>query len=718
MKKIVFFLALIGLTSLIFLGCPNTLSTNLPADSVITIGRFNPTNNSTIYGAVGGTLSVPVTISDQTGRIAAGDYTVVFTLSLDADLATTVDNTDLGTGSTVTAGAEQIVELTMPAALTPGTYTLFAAISDAGDTVINNNTAAATADIGAANQPDLEIISLSIGRDLPVYLPGYLPGAAGTLNYKIQNTGYASIASGTTFTMNYTLDFTPDPDPEVGSTSITLAETLYPRGFITGIANFTMPTTALLAADNSETEETFSYSSWTLTATVDSGDAIAEISEVNNTNTVSISSGSEKPELSVTSVTIPTYTSYAKTGNPLEYAVTIENNGLAAASGYSVSLFVDNNDNRSNDTGDVALYTWSTPPDVPFDITGDIDGNYHNTIILSIPDGETYPSGIADGTHRVRAEISGLTEEWDSTDNTSDNGSSLNVVFTSIAYDLEMYSMSTTLVDAVDEATGGSIPLSLRIANNGEDAVETDFDIHFYARSVDATLTPGSDTDLGTITITATIPGNGKSIVTNTVTFPGGEGVGFYTLYWDLDESDVVAEFDESNNTVSDADECFVFFPVSDGSTDITANLIAYNPIGGRTGTNSLYMKYYYNNWAFYYGYYTGYDIDPGERFIGHDFSLTPGSQYGIEFNEYYYSRTGTGLPYTFRFIPSYVDYVPVSALPYALGAEDTFEDNDSTSTAAFLSGSDNPLTGFVNAFTITPSYGNEDKDFYLFDMP
>jgi hypothetical protein len=709
MKKILLYLIITGLVLIMLTGCPAVLLSKLPSDIVITLGRFNPTVNLTLYGPVGGILSVPVTISDQSGITASGSYSVVFTLSSDNDLTTTGDNTELDT-VTITAGSEQITDITIPGTVAAAVYTLFAAISGAGDTVVNNNTALATVDIGALNQPDLNISSLSTGN----VSGSYLPEAVGTLIYKIQNMGYASIAAGTEFIIRFTI-YLSVADVEVGTHTVTLQEPLHPQGFITGTADFLMPTLSVIASDNGETDTTFTSWTDTLTAEVDSGATITETNEANNTASVGIGSASVKPELAVTSVSIANDTDYIKTGDPVESTVTIQNSGTAVASGYSTELFVDIDDDGTNNAGDISLHTWTAPPSVPFDLIGS-----QNTIVLSVPMGVVYPA-VSDGTHRVRAEITGLTEEWDDTNNISGNGQSAMPTFVTTAFDLEMYSMSTTLGTALDEAVGGSVPITYTIYNSGEDNITTAFDVHFYA-SVDSDLTPGADIDLGTDTVADTISGNGNTMITHTLTFPAGQAIGFYTIYWDLDDGAAIGELDEGNNTTTDPEECFVFFPVTDAASGIDANLLAYKPLGAASESTYIRGRFYSNDFSGGFGASYGYNnsmTDPGD-FAFSDYNnvdgltLTPGNTIGISFTGYNNTDYSNGdVPYSFRLVPDYVSSVPIMALPTALIIEDSFENNDTTGDAALLGGSNNPLTGFVNAYTYA-----SNNDFYYFVMP
>ena len=113
MKRIA--IALLFAAVLFLTGCPVLLVSGLPSDLVLMLGLFNAAGGVTdLRAAVGGTIEVPVLISDQTGRAAAGSYDVTFTLSTDVDLSTTGDNIDAGTVS-VAAGSQTVVSFAVPA---------------------------------------------------------------------------------------------------------------------------------------------------------------------------------------------------------------------------------------------------------------------------------------------------------------------------------------------------------------------------------------------------------------------------------------------------------------------------------------------------------------------------------------------------------------------------------------------------------------------------
>lgn len=687
---------------LMFNGCPSPLVSGLKADLVLTLGRFNPTATTSVKGAISGTLSIPVCISDLTGKAVTGTYTVAFTLSGDNSLKTTTDNTDLGS-KTVTAGTEQVVDLTVPGTLTAGSYTLFAVLQATADqdASLANNTVSIPVTLGA-DQPNLQI-----AMTLPI--PGAPPGGTFTASYKVSNTGFAKIDPGTSFTISYMITIGSLVNKSVGSTTITLSSSLYADGFITGTGTLTMPS----ITDMGSTDATFVGYTGTLTATVDSGNVITESNKADNTSSASIIAAAIKPDLAISSVSLPNGASYVKPGNAMQAAVVLQNQGYAVApAGYSVILFVDINANSAYDPGtDLLLYTWSAPPAVPFDpFSG------HNTITLTIPDGQTFPSTVpTSGAYRLGAAITGtVTGEVNTANNTGVSSSIFNFVASSV--DLSLTNMSTTLA-ATLPTTGGTIPVTMTIHNAGDDALSTPFVIHLYASS-DGTLAPAGDLDLGTTIVSTSIPAK-KSIYVNATASVPAAAVGFYTLYWVLDSTNVVTEIDETNNTPSSANNCFVFFIVSNGTGWVNANLFAFKPQGAASQSSNLYGEFFNvsgGSWNYWNWFGWGSALNPGDMYGSYcnvNLNLVSGTTYG----NLLYTNSSAATPYAFRYVPSYVTSVSLAALPIALTVNDSLEPNNSESAAYALSGSNNPLFGFVNAYTQYTSSGY-DYDYYTFSIP
>jgi len=452
------------------------------------------------------------------------------------------------------------------------------------------------------------------------------------------------------------------------------------------------------------TADTFTGALVTLAATATSTTGLTASASA------SVTAPALKPDLTVSSVALPNDAAYVKAGATMQASVTLENTGYAVApAGYGVTLFADVNASSTYDSGDVALYAWDAPAAVPFDATG-----LHNTLVLTVPDGQTFPTGVpTSGSYYIGAAITGVSGEMDTADNT---GVSAAVSFVSSAVDLTLDRMTTTLASTLP-LTGGTIPLTLRIRNAGVDDVNTPFVVHFYATN-DATISTTTDLDLGTVTVSSAIAAKKSATVNATAAVPATTS-GFYTLYWTLDSTGVYSETNEDNNTVTSANSCFVYFIVSGGTGSVNGRLLLMRPQGSSaTYDGSLYgcacSSVVSGVWTSLRYFAGGADEDGAVYgYANMTISLASGFTFGAQA----YSYDSGGAPYAFCVVPAYITSAPVTALPSALSAEDSYEENDSESTATSLSGSSNPLYGWVNALT-KYTYSGFDYDYYTFSMP
>lgn len=683
--KRAFLLVFIIVFGLALTACPVLLVSKIGQDLVISLGRFDPTARTSLRGAQGGVLRIPVRISDQSGAEITGTYTVSFTLSADADLATTADNTSLGTVD-VTAGQTTTIELSIDAATALAFYTLFASLPTGADAVTNNNTASIQVEIGA-NAPDLVVTSFTApaARDPEGGSPG---------TYEIANQGYAPVAAGTSIVVRFSV-FLSGTWVEKGTTTISLSEALEPFETVSGTVSTTMPTASELATD--EGVAVADLNTWTgnVRVQVDPDNSIAESDDTNNTSTVAKTVyASKEPDLQIGTIEIfyPAGNKIVKIGGAVQASVEVYNSGTASASGYQVEMFVDIDGSGTRTTGDLTLYTWTAPDSVPYDPNSIGAKSANNTLRLAVPaDAATYPSSAA-GTFDVVVQISGSMTEYDSTNNA---GTVANVEFRDSIVDLSMYRMGSTLSASVDEAAGGQVPLTFVIENSGTDAVDTDFQVHFYA-SVNNGLNPAGDVDLGSTTVTDSIPAGRRRSLSFNATFPAGQGAGFYTVFWVIDDTSAVAETDEGNNTIATANgNADVFVPVADGTSNLPVRLLLYNPENSPSDDLQMRFVTYTAAWS---GrdtiFATGTNIDAGDLADSEAVSpdLVPGTNgllvepFGLD--EY---------PYAFRFVPDYVTSLPANTVvPTALPpAPDGFEPNDTQTSAR----SSRPLFEFVNAY-------------------
>lgn len=694
-------LLLLIAAAFLFAGCPVSLTSSLPADLVIMLGRFNPAGGITqLRGALGGTIEVPVLIVDQTGGEADGNYTVTFTLSVDADLSTTGDNIAAGEQS-VPAGTETVVEITVPDTAAAVVYTLFGVLT-ATDAATNNNKSSIQVDIGADNLPDLEI---AVG-DTPAWAD---PGTSMTIGYRVYNTGYKKVAAGELFKVQFTVNLS-GTDEIMGEETITLAEDLYPQDFITRQLAVTLPTLAQIAADAGLTEAEVDEFNTVYTVTVDVDNDVAEIAaNEGGTDTFTVVSGNRKPDFVMNDIIMPDGFSAARAGSPAHITLEIINSGRSTSGDYGVDLYIDFDQDDTFDTGtDVYLHRWAAEdtPAVPYDTTS--NGNnivYLNTRDLSsVP---VYPADTTPGTYDIRAEIVTEADEYATGNN---DATEVDVDFVEALYNLSMKFMSTTLASAIAEADGGTIPLSFVLENDGEDDVETDFDVTFYA-GADETLETAGDIDLGTHTVTATVPAGGTLSQTFEATFPGGEGAGFYTLYWIIDSGAAVDETDEGDNRPTTAEYCFVFPLVSDGTSSFQARLLAYKPYGTQSAWRGAEIRLYGTLWMMP-GSGNGYAVEPGEQYTStNQTTLTFGDKVGVQIEEYWYEDSTVA----FRVVPGYVASVPASIIPYSRSVQDRYEPNNSQDKAYALPEDNNPLYGFVTCWI---DRADDQNDYFTFDIP
>ena len=712
-KRIFLFLAVIT-AAIVLTGCPAVLTTNLPSDLMITLGLFRPADNpdDQLRAAVGGEISVPVLISDQNNPAASGDYEVTFTLSTDADLSSTGDNIAVST-ETVTAGAESIVALAVPAAAAAATYNLFASFEAAaedpaveiGDTRLN--LAYVQVEIDAENAADLVIEFV----DPPsAYRP---PGTEFPLSFKITNNGFKKVDSGTAIVVGFQIPIN-GTDTNFGEATVTLASDLYPYDFVTGTATITVPSLAQIAADDVVAEAEVDAWSGTLTGTVDTGDSVTETAgNEGGTDTFTVSSGTAKPELRVSDLDIP---AYSVAGGTVEVSVVVSNSGYAAAAAgaYGVVLFHDVNTDGTYDVGtDTVLHTWeaASNPAVPWDP----DGSGHDEVVFNALEVENlvYPASMAAGDHRIGAIITGDFDEWDSTNNTRTED--LHLAASEV--DLEIINISTTNTSVLSTGVDETVPITLTIENTGRETLTTDFTIEFFLDD-DGTLDTSVDISLGTTTVTDDmVPGGSGRVVVSYDATVNTATAGYYTVYALLDSTDAVGEMDDSNNQPTNAATSPVYLLISDGTTPINARLMLYYPDGA--SNNSSYYQYYYF-WNDTSAWTTGNFDSDGSEYMWSFFTgpraidyiaatLTPGNTHGIRTY-----ANGSPTMLAWRFVPDYVNSIDTQYIPDVLSSDDAYEDNDAIGSPYDLSsGTVNPLYQWINSYDSS----SNDDDYYTFDL-
>ncbi len=705
MFKKILIIAAVLLAALVFTGCPGVLNSDLPSDMMISLGVFSPAEGiSSVRTAVAGKIYVPVYINDQHSNSSEGSYEVSFTISSDYDLSTEGDNIAAGTRS-IAAGSETVIELDVPAGTPvadPVPIYLFASFeATAGDPAVEINgkllnISVVQLIVGATNEADLEINFINPPS---VYR---VAGSVFPVWFKITNAGNKVLGEGTTIAVSFEVDIL-GTYTEFGTASVVLAAALYPNAFVTGTADITMPSIANMATDETVAEADVDDWSDLLRATVDPDDAITEINE-GGTDSFWLYSGTAQPDLWISAVDLP---GYALAGGAVEAAVTISNDGYAAAAAnaYSVVLYYDTvADGEYIAADDTVLHTWAAAscPAVPWDVDG--SGNGNEIVLYAVAgDGSVYPASMTEGSYDIGAAITGSLTEWDDEPDTG----TVNLDIVSKDIDLEVSYISTSLTQSLADADGGTVPVSVAIKNSGSDTVTTDFTISFYA-SPNAGLNPSApdDIELGSTTVTDDLA-PGKKLVTYDAIFPDGENGGFYTVYAVVDSGDAVAETDEDNNIPEDPSDSPAFVVVDDGG-NLNARILVCLPNKATSEDRyTQYFRYYETLWSQIADIEWLNDYYSGPYVYGvMNISIPYDEDHGVLL---YSDADNTSC--TWRIVPSYIDEINTIYIPNALRSDDNYENNDTMSDATVLSGALNPLFSWISSYD-SQSY---DYDYYEF---
>ena len=720
LKKITIFFAVV-ITAIILTGCPAVLESGLSSDIMITLGLIRPAEGTaSILTAVGGTMSVPVMISNLNRNSAAGTYEVTFALSTDAELSTAGDNVAVG-AETITAGTEALVALTVPAAITDadvGTYNLIAYFEAAADdpgtlvgtTVYNIGMVQVVIDTAANYLPDLEITFVNPPSKYRQ------PEASFPLSFKVTNTGNALVATGTAIDVDFDVNIN-GTDVEKGAAKITLAADLLPNDFVTGSAAITMPTLTEMALDDGVAEADVDAWAGNVVGTVDPDNAITEIDETagSNTDTFGLNSGTLQPDLVVSAIDVA---DYSIVEGPVEVSITVRNDGYAAAAAasYGLILFNDVNTDGAYDVGDTIIKQWDAAdnPAVPWDV----DGNGNNQVVFNgiSVDGLTWPTAMTEGDYQIGAVITGDLTEWDNTNN--DATAALHLITKKV--DLEIVSMTTTYSEVVGTAEV-TVPVSLTVKNNGSETVTTDFTIEFYISDNNTLST--ADTLVGSLAVTDDIASGEAGWKTFAVdtTIAAATAGGFYTMFAILDSADTVKEMDESNNQPANANGCSIFIPVDDTTTNLSARLMLCYPDNATNDSDG-----YRQNYGFWGDTSTPWDdtnedIDtnvdeyissnesgPQVLEVSNSVTITQTNTHGVRTN-----ATSYRVKLVWRFVPNYVTDLEEQYIPAALTTDDGYEDNDTLGTATALSGAAHPLSSWISSY----DSGYNDFDYYTFDF-
>ncbi|MCK4514053.1 MAG: hypothetical protein KAU31_02285, partial [Spirochaetaceae bacterium] len=172
----------------------------------------------------------------------------------------------------------------------------------------------------------------------------------------------------------------------------------------------------------------------------------------------------------------------------------------------------------------------------------------------------------------------------------------------------------------------------------------------------------------------------------------------------------------EGDNRPGQAEECYVFPLVSDGSASVNTNLLAFKPHGATNTWKNVGIGLYDTPWSSWNSSSGGINT-PGELYTFTTRTLAAGDTCGIRVSADWWDND---VPVAFRLAPDHVTDLPAGMIPNKLPGQDYYEPNNydpigGTVTAYELPASKNPLFGFV---TIWVDYSTDQNDYFTFDVP
>jgi hypothetical protein len=248
----------------------------------------------------------------------------------------------------------------------------------------------------------------------------------------------------------------------------------------------------------------------TLTATADSGNAIAELDETNNARNASITIKAARPDLTITSLT--TDNASYNAGDTVTATAIVKNAGYVDVSSCEVSLTPGNLAASTKTTGTISA-------------GGTASVVFTFTIPAGTPSGGMMLTAVADPNNKIA--------ETDETNNSK----AYTIGINASVPDLIIKALTT---DKQTYEAGEMVTVSATVANQGDIAVS----------ACDVRLAPGS---LSSITKTSgtLAPNGGSAVVTFTFTAPSQLNAFSMMLTATADPDNKIAESDETNNSRS-----------------------------------------------------------------------------------------------------------------------------------------------------------------------
>lgn len=399
------------------------------------------------------------------------------------------------------------------------------------------------ADGGGPPQPDLIVTGISWSPASPV------TGNAVTFSATIKNQGSAATPAGVINGVSFSVDGTQVNWSDTNTNSLAAGASV------------------TLTANNG----TGGSSTWTATsgthtilANVDDVNRIAESNETNNTLSAPLTVGAGQPDLIVTAVSwSPTS---PITGNAVTFSATIKNQGTAATPNgviHGVEFKVDGVQVNWSDTSTASLAAGATRT-------------------LTANNGPTGSSTwtATSGTHTVLATVDDVNRIAESNENNNTLSAPLTVG--SGQPDLIVTAVSWSPASPL---TGNAVTFSATIKNQGTTATPAGV-VHRVGFSVDGTLVNWSNTSTTSLAAGATRTLTANSGPSGSSTWTATNGT--HTILANVDDTSLIAESNETNNTLSSS------MTVGTGQPDLIVTAITWSPaapVRGQAVTFSATIK-------------------------------------------------------------------------------------------------------------------------------
>ncbi|MDX6403845.1 MAG: hypothetical protein QOH70_1300 [Blastocatellia bacterium] len=443
-----------------------------------------------------------------------------------------------GASRTVTANNGPSGSSTWTAA--SGTHTILANVDNTNlisESNESNNTLTSSMTVTAAGQPDLIVTAISWSPASPV------TGNAVTFSATIKNQGTAATPAGVVHRVSFSIDSTEVNWSDTSTTSLA--------------AGASRTVTANNGPSGSSTW-TATSGTHTILANVDNTNLIAESNESNNTLTSSMTVGSGGlPDLIVTAVTWSPASPV--TGNAVTFSATIQNQGGSATPAgviHGVEFRVDGVQVNWSDTSTASLAA----------------GASRTVTANSGPNGGSSTWTATSGTHTILATVDDVNRISES--NESNNTLTASMTVTSSGQpDLIVTAVSWSPASPV---TGNAVTFSATIKNQGTAATPAGV-VHRVGFSVDGTQVNWSDTSTTSLAAGASRTVTANSGPTGSSTWTATSGT--HTILANVDNTNLIAESNESNNTLTSS-----MTVGSGGLPDLIVTAVTWSPASPVTG--------------------------------------------------------------------------------------------------------------------------------------